>query len=173
MSYTALVVTLESNYQNFHAPEALGLYKALSKFTTIAAIYLLDYILTLLAKLSKSLQTKQLDLSMISSLIGAVLHAMDDAITTAAYWVLELLDSKDDLQQAIGEILSADKIYTFQETVGTPFVALLKENISNRFATHDMCQHGPYLILVTFPILIHPNFLLMERSQLRFCSTTT
>ena len=122
MSYTALVVILDSNYQNFHAPEALGLYKALSKFTTIAAIYLLDYTLPLEAKLSKSLQTKQLDLSMISSLVDAVLHTLDDVITPAAYWVL---DSKDDLQQATGEIVSADKIHTFQETVGTPFVALL------------------------------------------------
>ena len=57
---------------------------------------------------------------------------------TAAYWVLELLGSKDDLQQATGEIVSADKIHTFQETEGTPFVALLKENISSRFATHDI-----------------------------------
>ena len=87
----------------------------LSKFTTIAAIYI--YTLLLVAKLSKSLQTKQLDLSMISSLIDAVLHALDDAITPAAYCVLELLDSKD-LQQATGEIVSADKIHTFQETVG-------------------------------------------------------
>ena len=38
VSYTALVVTLDSNYHNFHAPEALGLYKALSKSITIAAI---------------------------------------------------------------------------------------------------------------------------------------
>ena len=75
---------------------------------------------------------------MISSLIDAVLHTLDDAITPAAYWVLELLDSKDDLQQANGEIVSADKINTFQETVGTPLVALLKENISSRFATHDI-----------------------------------
>ena len=134
-SYTALVVTLDSNYQNFHAPEALGLYKALSKSTTIAAIYLLDYTLPLVAKLSKSLQTKQFDLSKISSLVDAVLHALNDAITPAAYWVLELLDSKDGLQQVTGEIVSADKIHTFQETVGTPFVALLKENISSLFAT--------------------------------------
>ena len=83
-SYTALVATLDSNYQNFHAPEALGLYKALSKFTTIAAIYLLDYTLPLVVKLSKSLQTKQLDLSMITSLVDAVFHALDDAITPAA-----------------------------------------------------------------------------------------
>ena len=75
-SYTALVVTLDSNYQNYHAPEALGLYKALSKFTTIAAIYLLDYTLPLVAKLSKSLQTKQFNLSMISCLVDAVLPVL-------------------------------------------------------------------------------------------------
>ena len=62
---------------------------------------------------------------MISSLVDAVLQALDDAITPAAFWVLELWDSKDDLQQATGEIVSRDKIHTFQETVGTPFVALL------------------------------------------------
>ena len=100
--------------------------------------YLLDDTLPLVAKLSKSLQTKQLDLSMISSLVNAVLHALDDAITPTAYWVLELLDSKDDLQQATGEIVSADKIHTLQETVGTPFVALLMENISSWLATHDI-----------------------------------
>ena len=128
VSSTALVATLDSNCQNFHAPEALELYKVLSKFTTIATIYLLDYTLPLAAKLSQSIQRKQLDLSMITSLIDAVLHALDDAITPAAYWVLELLDSKNDLQQGPSEIVSADKIHTFQEKVGTPFVALLKEH---------------------------------------------
>ena len=52
-SYTA-VATLDSNYQNFHAPEAFGLHKALSKFTIIAANHLLDYTLPLVATLSKS-----------------------------------------------------------------------------------------------------------------------
>ena len=88
-----------------------------------------------MAKLGKSLQTKQLDLSMISCLVDVVLHVLDEAITPAAYWVL---DSKDDLRKMTGEIVSADKIHTFQETVEIPFVALLKENISSRFETHDI-----------------------------------
>ena len=89
-----------------------------------------------MAKLGKSLQTKQRDLSMISSLIDAFLHALADAVTPAAYSGLELLGSKDDLQQATGKIVSADKIHTFQETVGTPFVALQEH--FKRFATHDI-----------------------------------
>ena len=69
----ALVVALDSNYQNFHEPEALRLYKALSQFNTITAIYLLDNTLPQVAKLSKTLQTKQLDQSRISSRVDAVL----------------------------------------------------------------------------------------------------
>ena len=37
-SYTALVVTLDSNYQNFDAPEALGLYKALSLRDSVTTV---------------------------------------------------------------------------------------------------------------------------------------
>ena len=91
---------------------------------------------------------------------------MNVATTPVAYWVLELSDSKDDLQQATGEIVSADKIHTFQETVRTPFIALLKENISSLFANYDIVSALAIFDIVTFPVPILPNFLLMERSQL-------
>ena len=77
------------------------------------------------------------------------------------------------LQQHTVEIVSAGKIHSFQETVGTPFVALLKENISSQFATHDIVSALAIFDPRTFPVPILPNFSLMERIQLRFCSTTT
>ena len=82
---------------------------------------------------------------MISSLDDAVPHVLDNAITPAEYWVLEFLDSKDDLQQATIEIVSADKIHTFQETAEIPFVALLKENISSRFAMHEIVTNTGHI----------------------------
>ena len=82
-----------------------------------------------MGNLSKTCQIKELDLSRISFLVYAVLVSLDDAITLAANWVLELLDSKNDLEQTTGETISADKICTFQEKVGTPFVVHRKENI--------------------------------------------
>ena len=119
------------------------------------------------------LQQNCLILSVISSLVDAVLHALDDALTPAAYWVLELLDSKDDLQQATGVIVSGDTIQTFQETVRTPFVvALLKENISSRSATYYIVSALAIFDPRNVPSTNLPNFPLMERSQLRFCSTT-
>ena len=71
-------------------------------------------------------------------IVDAVLQSLDDATTPAANWVLELLDSKDDILQATGEIVNDNKILKFQDTVGKPFVTNLKENILSRFASHDI-----------------------------------
>ena len=60
-SYSSIVLALENVYETSHEPEALGLCKALSSHSTIAAMYhLLDYILLQVAKLSHALQTRHL-----------------------------------------------------------------------------------------------------------------
>ena len=79
-SYSLMVLALENIYETSHEPEALGLSKALSSHSTIAVMYLLDYILTQVAKLSHALLTKHLDLSLISSLVDATLNSLDGAI---------------------------------------------------------------------------------------------
>ena len=50
---------------------------------------------------------------------------------------LGTFDSKDDLPQMTDEIVSADKIHTFQKTMEMPFVTLLKENILCQHTGHD------------------------------------
>ena len=73
-SYSSIVLALENMYETSHEPEALGLSKALSSHSTIAAMCLLDYILPQVAKLSHALQTKHLCLFLISSLVDATLR---------------------------------------------------------------------------------------------------
>ena len=75
-SYSSIVLALENIYETSHEAEALGLSKALSSHPTIAAMYLLNYILPQVAKLSRALQTKHLDLSLISSLVDATLNLL-------------------------------------------------------------------------------------------------
>ena len=87
------------------------------------------------AKLSKTLQTENLDLSIISSLIDATLHTLDDAVLPAANWVMELLDKCEDLEKATGVKITSEDIKSFQETVAKPFITHLKNNISSRFAS--------------------------------------
>ncbi|KAI6651296.1 Zinc finger protein [Oopsacas minuta] len=70
-NYSAIVVTLDNIYEQTHEPEALGLSKVLSKETTLAAIFLLAFSLPLLTKLNKCLQTEELHLTSIPSLVDA------------------------------------------------------------------------------------------------------
>ena len=58
-------------------------------------MYLLDYVLPQVAKLSKTLQSDKLDLTVTSSLMEAALYSLDDALSPAADWVLELQDMKE------------------------------------------------------------------------------
>ena len=101
-NYAAIVITLENIYDQSHEPEALGISKALSKESTLSAIFLLDFVLPLVFKLSKCLQTEKLDLSIISSLVHATLHTIDEALLPAANWVLELMDAREEIEGATG-----------------------------------------------------------------------
>lgn len=82
-SYLAIVSALDSICENSHEP-------ALSKNLTVAAIYMLDCVLPLVAKLSRTVQTNNLDLSAIACIVDSTLHTctLDDAIQPAANWVL-------------------------------------------------------------------------------------
>ena len=92
-NYAEIMITLGNINEQSHEPEALGISKALSKESTLSAMFLLDFALPLVIKLSKCLQTEKLDLSIISSLVHATLHIIDEALLPAANWVLELMDA--------------------------------------------------------------------------------
>ena len=89
-SYSSIVLALENIYGTCHEPIALGLSRPLSSPSKIAAMYLLDYILPQVAKLSRALLTKYLDLSHISSQVDATFNSLDDALLPSANWVLHL-----------------------------------------------------------------------------------
>ena len=72
-NYIAIVRTLNNIYEETYQPEALGISKALSSKSTVSAVYLLDYVLPQVVKLSKTLQSEKLDLTVISCGSNSVL----------------------------------------------------------------------------------------------------
>ena len=82
--------------------------------------------------MSRTLQTEHLDLSVISSLVDAALHTLDDTILPSANWVLELLDKREHLEEAAAIKVT---LVTFQEQAAKPFIAHLKDNISCQFTS--------------------------------------
>ena len=83
---------------------------------------LLDYVLPQVAKLSRALQTENLDLFMISSLLDATLHSIDNAVLSSSNLVLELLEAAQDLETAIEEQITQKDISTLQEKIGQCFI---------------------------------------------------
>ena len=100
-------------------------------------MYLLDFALPQVAKLSKCLQTEKLNLTAISSLVDATVHTLDDILLPAANLVLELLDAKDDIEGIGIQVISAT-IASFQDSFAKHFITDLKNSIVNRCASRDM-----------------------------------
>ena len=71
----------------------------------------------------------------VASHVDSTLHTLEDAVTPAANWVLELLEECVNLETATGTEISRTDITTFQETIAKPFIAKLKDNILSRFAS--------------------------------------
>ena len=86
-----------------------------------------------MAKLSHALQSKHLDLSLISTPVDATLNSLDDVILPSENWVLQLQDAKGELKEATGIEVTHLDICSFQERVSKPFIRLIKENISSWF----------------------------------------
>ena len=104
----------------------------------MSAIFLLDFLLPLVIKLSKCLQTEKLDLSIISSLVHATLHTIDEALLPAANWVVELMDAREEIERTTGVKVTSANIASFQERVAKHFITDLKNNIVCRFTSQDV-----------------------------------
>ena len=150
-SYGAIITALSDIHENTHEPEAFGLCKALIKWHTVAAMYV--HARLLIAKLSRTLQTEQLNLSMISSLVNATLCTLDDSLLPSANWVLELLDDCKQLEKATGIIVTLADIITFQEQAIKPFIAHLKENIFSYFSSSNDVISAIRPWYVRFPLM--------------------
>ena len=86
----------------------------------IFTIYLLDFVLLQVSKLSKCLQSHQnLDLTTISSLVDSTLHTVDEIFQSAANWLLEVMES------TIGIKFTTEDITDFQSRV-EPFFMIPK-----------------------------------------------
>ena len=77
-------------------------------------------------------------LTAFAFLVDTTLSTLDDAILPAANWVLELLDTKDDLEAATDIKITTESITSFQDRVAKPFISVLKNNISSWFVSKDV-----------------------------------
>ena len=145
-SYSAIVNALINIYEQTHSPEASGINKFICKCSTLSAIYLLDYALSQVAKLRRYLQADKTDLTAIAPLVDAKLNTLDDAILPAANRILELLNTKGDLEAAIDIKITIESITSFPYRVAKPFITMLKNNMF----------YIPSPVWDTWRLILHP-----------------
>ena len=101
-------------------------------------MYLLDYALPPVAKLSRAIQADRIDWTAITPLVDAILNTLDDLTFPVANRVSEVMDAKDEIEKATNIKITIEGLTTFQEWVAKPFVTMLKANISSRFVSQDI-----------------------------------
>ena len=115
-------------------------------------MYLLDFHLPQVVKLSRALQTKNLDLLLISRLMDATLNSLDDAILPSANWVLQLQDAREELKVAIEPFIRHIKV-TYPVGLDTP---------------QKMCyQQSVFFIQRKCPASLLMSYLYMEAVQFK------
>ena len=84
-------------------------------------------------KLQRALQAERIDLKAITLLVDATLNTLDNVTlhVPATNWVLELMDTKDEIEEATNIEITTESITNFQEQVAKPFVTMLKMYISS------------------------------------------
>ena len=127
-NYCVIILAFSNIYEKTPEPETLGISRPCSTL----AMFLLDQVLPQVGKLGKALQN--LDITIISSLVEAMLYTIDDAMTPVANWVLTLHDMEESLDKNISIKITVDDIKSFQENFGIP----LKANIFSRFGSQDV-----------------------------------
>ena len=130
-------------------------------------MYLLDYILPQVAKLSRALQTKHLNLSLISSLVDVTLNSLDDALLPSANWVLELQEAREELKSATGIEVTHLDLCSFQERVGKPFIRLIKITYPASLDPPQKMCYQLFLIQRKCPASLLMSYLYMETVQFK------
>ena len=120
--------------------------------------------------MSKSLQTEKLDLSIISSLVDATLHTLEDVLQPAAKWLLDLQEVKEEMDITVGINFNSDDVASFQSRVTEPFYTKLKENIANRFVSQDVVSC--FSIFDPQKIQILWKTVRMEKTKLKYSLNT-
>ena len=120
--------------------------------------------------MSKSLQTEKLDLSIISSVVDATLHILEDVLQPAAKWVLDLQEVKEEMDITVGINFNSDDVASFQSQVTEPFYNKLKENIANRFVSQDVV--ACFSILIPRRLQILWKTVRMEKTKLKYSLNT-
>lgn len=137
----ALIQTFEEVYAESGDAEAYGLSKLLCTYKFVACLYMLCDVLHTVAKLQGSLQTKDLDLSVIPSMVESTLERLrelkDNPVSSTWFKDHSLVFSSPDHLGNLNVTVTESDRDSFIKSTYRPYLQSVIDHISSRMLSSD------------------------------------
>ena len=141
-SLPALVNTFEEIYEETGDAEAHGIASLLTKYNTVACIYMLSDVLHTVAKLQGSLQGKEVDLASVPGMVDSTIQRLKELKenTSSSTWFKDHCDVFTDPSQlgARNIDLTESMKAQFLQKVYRPYIQSVIDHISGRLESTDL-----------------------------------
>ena len=141
-SLPALVNTFEEIYNDTGDAEAHGIATLLTKYNTVAYIYMLSDVLHTVAKLQESLQGKDIDLASVPIMVDCTtkwLKELKESLKSSTWFKDHSLVFSDPTQLGMKEIeVTAVKKTYFEQNVYRPYLQSVIDHINGRMESTDL-----------------------------------
>ena len=141
-SLPALVNTFEEIYNDTGDAEAHGIATLLTKYTTVACIYMLSDVLHTVAKLQGSLHGKDIDLASVPAMVESTtkrLKELKESPKSSTWFKDHCLVFSDPTQLGTKEIEVTDVMKAdFEQNVYRPYLQSVIDHINGRMESTDV-----------------------------------
>ena len=141
-SLPALVNTFEEIYNDTGDAEAHGIATLLTKYNTVACIYMLSDVLHTVAKLQGSLQGKDIDLASVPVMVESItkrLKELKESPKSSTWFKDHCLVFSDPTQLGMKEVEVTDvKKTNFERNVYRPYLQSVIDHINRRMESTDL-----------------------------------
>jgi len=137
-----IIKTFEEIYDETGDAEAHGIASLLTKYTTVACIYMLSDVLHTVAKLQGSLQGKEVDLACVPSMVKSTtqrLKELKENVNTSTWFKDHCAVFTDPSQLGMRNIDLSEALKTqFLQCVYRPYIQSVIDHISGRLESTDL-----------------------------------
>ena len=153
----SLVSTLEEINEQMGDAEAHGIASLLTKYNTVACLYMLSDVLHTVAKLQGSLQGKEVDLASVPSMVESTTQRLKELKenTQSSTWFKDHYAVFTDPSQlgTKGIDVTESMKTQFLQKVYRPYIRSVMDHIGGRLESRDLISSMSVFNFVTFPMM--------------------
>lgn len=147
----AVIASLEREAQERGDALAHGLYKVVRNYNFVATLYMMNDVLPIVSRLSRTLQTSELDLSVLHGLVTSTTETLQQLVDNPGVYMKKLDSDIDSSLSDFGVSHTTESKERFKRAIQNPFVSTLISNIKERLPDTGIFAAFSFLDPVKLP----------------------